>query len=75
MLPNPAQGKFSGLTIIITFPDQLNENSRRYQLEVIQHPERTAEIGNGAVLSRLPLSPPLVVKITVEDAEGNTIPA
>ncbi|KAG9018888.1 hypothetical protein FRB90_008469 [Tulasnella sp. 427] len=52
-----------------------SSTGRRYHLEVIQHPERTAEIGNGAVLSRLPLSPPLVVKITVEDAEGNTIPA
>lgn len=48
---------------------------RVYSLEVIQHPERTAEIGTSSLLSRLPLSPPLVVKLHVEDADGNEVPA
>lgn len=55
-------------SLLINYPD-----SRRYHLEVVQHPERTAE--TTAVLSRLPLSPPIVVKLTVEDPDGNTVPA
>jgi hypothetical protein len=55
-------------SLLINYSD-----SRRYHLEVVQHPERTAE--TTAVLSRLPLSPPIVVKLTVEDPDGNTVPA
>ncbi|KAJ7623454.1 velvet factor-domain-containing protein [Roridomyces roridus] len=51
----------------------LAENQNRsYQLNVVQHPQKTAEFGH-ARLSRLPLTPPLVVQMTVRDANGNSI--
>ncbi|KAF9045707.1 hypothetical protein BDZ89DRAFT_1089591 [Hymenopellis radicata] len=40
-----------------------------YHLEVIQNPKTTAEFRN-ASLSRLPLTPPLVARLTVTDARG-----
>jgi hypothetical protein len=46
--------------------------SRTYHLEVIQHPEVSAEFGS-AVLSRLPLAPPLVAQLIVRDSRGNVI--
>ena len=47
---------------------------RTYRLEVVQHPERSAEFGS-ATLSRLPLSPPLIVQLRVRDQAGATIKA
>ncbi|QRV88826.1 velvet factor [Ceratobasidium sp. AG-Ba] len=41
--------------------------------DVVQSPERTAEFGH-AVLSRLPLAPPLVVQLIVRDRDGSVIP-
>jgi len=49
------------------------EDEREYKLEVVQTPQRTAEFGS-AGLSRLPLSPPLVVRLTVLN-RGIPIPA
>ncbi|KAJ7695102.1 velvet factor-domain-containing protein [Mycena rosella] len=46
--------------------------NRSYQLNVVQHPQKTAEFGY-ASLSRLPLTPPTVVQLTVRDANGNSI--
>ncbi|KAJ6624968.1 velvet factor-domain-containing protein [Mycena sp. CBHHK59/15] len=46
--------------------------ARSYQLNVVQHPLKTAEFGY-ASLSRLPLTPPTVVQLTVRDANGNSI--
>ncbi|KAG2344058.1 hypothetical protein BDR05DRAFT_910707 [Suillus weaverae] len=43
-----------------------------YHLDVVQHPQRTAEFGS-ASLSRLPLAPPVVVQLTVRDRFGNSI--
>ncbi|KZV68953.1 hypothetical protein PENSPDRAFT_744045 [Peniophora sp. CONT] len=45
---------------------------RRYQLEVIQQPEVAAEFGANA-LSRLPLSPPLVARLTICDDRRGSI--
>ncbi|KAH8116409.1 velvet factor-domain-containing protein [Phellopilus nigrolimitatus] len=45
---------------------------RTYQLEVEQHPERTAEFGP-AMLSRLPLAPAPIVKLTIRDHTGSPI--
>ncbi|KAH7890725.1 velvet factor-domain-containing protein, partial [Phlebopus sp. FC_14] len=51
----------------------LNDNqTRSYQLDVVQHPQRTAEFGS-ASLSRLPLAPPVVVQLIVRDRFGNSI--
>ncbi|KAJ7355561.1 velvet factor-domain-containing protein [Mycena albidolilacea] len=47
-------------------------NRRSYQLYVVQHPQRTAEFGY-ASLSRLPLTPPMVVQLMVRDANGNSV--
>lgn len=47
-------------------------SARSYELEVVQHPLRTAEFGM-ANLSRLPLTPPIVVRLTVRDPSGNSI--
>lgn len=44
----------------------------RYSLSIIQQPTRAAEFGAN-VLSRLPLAPPLIVKLEVKDAEGNDL--
>ncbi|KAG9104306.1 hypothetical protein FRC06_003814 [Ceratobasidium sp. 370] len=49
------------------------DGERTYYLEVVQSPERTAEFGN-AVLSRLPLAPPLVVQLIVRNRSGSVIP-
>jgi len=49
-----------------------NPRSRSYQLNVVQHPQKTAEFGY-ANLSRLPLTPPTVVQLTVRDSHGNSI--
>ncbi|KAF8196720.1 velvet factor [Mycena galopus ATCC 62051] len=54
-------------------PSKLTSIFRRsYQLNVVQHPQKTAEFGY-ASLSRLPLTPPMVVQLTVRDANGNAI--
>jgi hypothetical protein len=46
--------------------------STSYHLEVIQHPQKTAEFGT-AILSRLPLTPPIIVRLTIKDPTGNII--
>ncbi|OAX39799.1 hypothetical protein K503DRAFT_738707 [Rhizopogon vinicolor AM-OR11-026] len=46
--------------------------TRSYHLDVVQHPQRTAEFGS-ASLSRLPLAPPVVVQLIVRDRFGNSI--
>lgn len=43
-----------------------------YHLEVVQEPEKTAEYA-GSSLSRLPLSPPIIARLTVKDSAGNSI--
>ena len=50
----------------------LTDRSRTYHLEVIQQPEVSAEFGS-AVLSRLPLAPPLVAQLIIRDSRGNVI--
>lgn len=47
-------------------------DTRSYHLDVVQHPQRTAEFGS-ASLSRLPLAPPIVVQLIVRDRFGNVI--
>lgn len=69
-LPDP-RGRFvwspplSRCSLLIT---QLYAH-RTYHLEVVQHPERSAEYAS-AVLSRLPLAPPPVVQLTIRDHMG-----
>ncbi|KAG6381578.1 hypothetical protein JVT61DRAFT_172 [Boletus reticuloceps] len=47
-------------------------NTRSYHLDVVQHPQRTAEFGS-ASLSRLPLGPAIIVQLIVRDRFGNLI--
>ncbi|KAJ7877304.1 velvet factor [Mycena leptocephala] len=55
-------------------PFKLTSVQRRsYQLNVVQHPQKTTEFGYAANLSRLPLTPAMVVRLTVRDANGNSI--
>ncbi|KAF9499431.1 hypothetical protein BDN71DRAFT_181851 [Pleurotus eryngii] len=49
-----------------------DSNTRSYHLEVVQHPQKTADFGS-ASLSRLPLTPPIVVQLIVTDPSGNSI--
>ncbi|KAG8220905.1 hypothetical protein J3R82DRAFT_2405 [Butyriboletus roseoflavus] len=49
-----------------------DSQTRSYHLDVVQHPQRTAEFGS-ASLSRLPLAPPIVVQLIVRDRFGNFI--
>ncbi|VDC06505.1 unnamed protein product [Peniophora sp. CBMAI 1063] len=51
---------------------QPGDAARRYQLEVVQQPEVTAEFGSNA-LSRLPLSPPLVARLSICDDRRSNI--
>ncbi|EJD07564.1 uncharacterized protein FOMMEDRAFT_130722 [Fomitiporia mediterranea MF3/22] len=72
--PAPSRlGPGGGLTAMPTLhatpPDT---RGRTYHLEVEQHPERTAEFGP-AVLSRLPLAPAPIVKLTIRDHTGSPI--
>ncbi|KAJ7862751.1 velvet factor-domain-containing protein [Mycena olivaceomarginata] len=50
----------------------LTECPRSYHLNIIQQPQKTAEFAN-ASLSRLPLTPPMVVQLKVTDLNGNSI--
>lgn len=50
----------------------VEDSSRSYHLEVVQQPQRTAEFGS-ASLSRLPITPPVIVKLTVTDRSGNAV--
>lgn len=51
----------------------LSTTQTRYHLEVVQQPLKTAEFRN-AFLSRLPLTPPVVVRLTLRDTMGNICP-
>ncbi|KAJ7829654.1 velvet factor-domain-containing protein [Mycena olivaceomarginata] len=66
---------------ISQYPTQLRSNlglqltsvqRRSYQLNIVQHPQKAAEF-RYANLSRLPLTPTMVVRLTVRDANGNSI--
>ncbi|PAV20118.1 velvet [Pyrrhoderma noxium] len=65
----PGAGSPYGQTSGANPPDT---RGRTYTLEVEQHPERTAEFGP-AELSRLPLAPAPIVKLTIRDHTGSTI--
>ncbi|KAF8159793.1 velvet factor-domain-containing protein [Crassisporium funariophilum] len=46
--------------------------TRSYHLEIVQQPHQTAEFGM-ANLSRLPLTPPIIARLTVRDPSGNSV--
>jgi len=74
-MSSSAASRYSPGVSVAQSDNEIPDDGRTYHLEVIQHPERTSELGTTAVLSRLPLSPPLVVRLTVKDVAGNAIPA
>ncbi|KAJ8094671.1 hypothetical protein PM082_010677 [Marasmius tenuissimus] len=43
-----------------------------YRLEVVQQPTRAAEFRN-APLSRLPITPPVIVRLVIRDSSGNPV--
>ncbi|KAJ4492630.1 velvet factor-domain-containing protein [Lentinula edodes] len=43
-----------------------------YHLEVVQQPQRAAEFSNYP-LSRLPVTPPIIVRLDIHDASGNPV--
>ncbi|KAJ3906349.1 velvet factor, partial [Lentinula edodes] len=45
---------------------------RLYHLEVVQQPQRAAEFSNYP-LSRLPVTPPIIVRLDIHDASGNPV--
>ncbi|KAF9526141.1 velvet factor-domain-containing protein [Crepidotus variabilis] len=47
-------------------------NTRSYHLEIVQQPLRTAEFGT-AYLSRVPITPPIIARLTVRDPSGNSV--
>ncbi|KAJ3515985.1 hypothetical protein NLJ89_g1407 [Agrocybe chaxingu] len=47
-------------------------HTRSYHLEIVQHPLRTAEFGAN-YLSRVPLTPPIIARLTVRDPSGNSV--
>ncbi|KAJ3576475.1 hypothetical protein NP233_g400 [Leucocoprinus birnbaumii] len=46
--------------------------TRSYHLEIVQHPQKTAEFGQSN-LSRLPITPPIIAQLTVRDPSGNSV--
>ncbi|KLO17963.1 hypothetical protein SCHPADRAFT_820573 [Schizopora paradoxa] len=68
----PAPSRLSGASHLpqaAMVPGLPDPRGRSYHLEVVQHPERSAEYAS-AVLSRLPLAPPPVVQLTIRDHMG-----
>ncbi|KAI0666777.1 velvet factor-domain-containing protein [Trametes maxima] len=49
-----------------------SDQPRTYRLEIVQHPDRTAEFGN-SVLTRLPLAPPLIAQLVMRDSSGRPV--
>ncbi|KAJ7576863.1 velvet factor-domain-containing protein [Mycena floridula] len=49
-----------------------HSRAKTYHLEVVQHPQKAAEFRNG-VLSRLPITPPIIAQLTVRDTSGIAI--
>lgn len=45
---------------------------RSFRLEIVQHPDRTAEFG-ASTLTRLPLAPPLIAQLVMRDSAGRAI--
>ncbi|RDX48236.1 hypothetical protein OH76DRAFT_1353006, partial [Lentinus brumalis] len=45
---------------------------RTFRLEIVQHPDRTAEFG-ASTLTRLPLAPPLIAQLVMRDSAGRII--
>ncbi|KAI0644194.1 velvet factor-domain-containing protein [Trametes meyenii] len=48
------------------------DQPRTYRLEIVQHPDRTAEFGS-SVLTRLPLAPPLIAQLVMRDSSGRPV--
>ncbi|KAI0629155.1 velvet factor-domain-containing protein [Trametes polyzona] len=48
------------------------DQPRTYRLEIVQHPDRTAEFGT-STLTRLPLAPPLIAQLVLRDSSGRTV--
>lgn len=68
---NPTLGRAT--TACQVAPCTLSNPCRRsYHLEIIQQPHCTAEFGT-AYLSRVPISPPIVARLTVRDPSGNSV--
>ncbi|KAF9245275.1 velvet factor-domain-containing protein [Melanogaster broomeanus] len=71
--PSPLQSQFPLSQPRVAHSSFLNDSQMRtYHLDVVQHPQRTAEFGS-ASLSRLPLAPPIVVQLIVRDRFGNSV--
>ncbi|KAJ3994933.1 velvet factor-domain-containing protein [Lentinula boryana] len=47
-------------------------HTRTYRLEVVQQPQGAAEFANYS-LSRLPVTPPIIVRLSIQDASGNPV--
>ncbi|OCH90994.1 hypothetical protein OBBRIDRAFT_553310 [Obba rivulosa] len=62
----------SGPSIAALFPIFSEEQTRSYQLEIVQHPTSSAEFGN-STLSRLPLAPPLIAQLFILDQSGQSV--
>jgi len=56
-------------SIATFFPILSDDQHRSYQLEIVQHPTRSAEFGL-STLSRLPLAPPLVAQLVITNQSG-----
>ncbi|RPD76457.1 hypothetical protein L226DRAFT_377192 [Lentinus tigrinus ALCF2SS1-7] len=52
--------------------DASDDHTRTYRLDIVQHPDRTAEFG-ASTLTRLPLAPPLIAQLVMRDSAGRTI--
>lgn len=69
-----SQDSLNGLenNIFFDFFPNILYSSRTHALEIIQSPLRSAAFGS-SYYSRLPLSPALVVRLVVRNAEGHAV--
>ncbi|KAH9940926.1 velvet factor-domain-containing protein, partial [Epithele typhae] len=80
--PSPLSTRARGVNRPLVFPQNFDDvrleieaassSSRTYRLEIVQHPDRTAESG-ASTLTRLPLAPPLIVQLHMRTADGRDV--
>ncbi|KAI0766585.1 velvet factor-domain-containing protein [Trametes elegans] len=69
---NRQRSSFDHSEELQVIPEISSDQPRTYRLEIVQHPDRTAEFGS-STLTRLPLAPPLIARLVLRDSSGRTV--
>ena len=62
--PRRCPAKKQSMLLQLPIPPTLAQCHRSYTIEIVQHPVKTAEFGDGT-LTRLPLAPPLIARLVI----------